>query len=189
MSAPIKLLGISGSIRRASTNTIILASLAEALAARGDVEMTLFPLNDIPLYDSDLEADLPAPVAALKAAIAGADGVVMATPEYNHGMSGVLKNAIDWASRPAFASPLVGKPVLPITSSAGFIGGARAQTQMLATLAATLSRVVVGPQVVIAGVGQKIAGGRLTDAPTLEFTLKAIDGLLADIRLTGRAAA
>ncbi|MGE4483445.1 NADPH-dependent FMN reductase [Acidocella sp.] len=189
MSEPIRLLGISGSIRKASTNTIVLHTLSEALVTSGKATLEVFPLDDVPLYNGDLEADLPAPVAALKSAITAADGLVLVTPEFNHGIPGVLKNAIDWASRPAFAAPLVGKPVLPITSSPGFVGGARVHAQLLATLHSTLSRVVVGPDVVIAGIGQKITNGRLTDATTLEFCLKAIDTLLAEIRIFSRTAA
>ncbi len=177
-----RLLGLSGSIRQASTNTAILNTLAERLG--GKAVLTVFPLNDVPLYNQDLEPDaLPQPVRALKAAIAAADGIILCSPEYNHGMSGVLKNALDWASRPAFASPLKHKPALLMTSSPGYVGGARAQAQMQETLTSTLSRVVARPQVVIAGVMQKIVEGRLTDEATIKFCLEAIDDLLAEIRL------
>ncbi len=177
-----RLLGLSGSIRQGSTNTAILRTLAERL---GDgVTLDLFPLNDIPLYNSDLEGEhLPGAVRMLKEAIAGSDGLILCTPEYNHGMSGVLKNALDWASRPAFASPLRGKPALLMTSSPGYIGGARAQAQMLETLASAMSRVVARPQVCIAGVGQKVVDGQLVDAPTIGFCLDAIADLVKEIRL------
>ena len=115
---PPRLLGLSGSIRRDSTNTVILKTLAEKLGTKAT--LTVFPLNDIPLYNGDLDGDLlPEPVRVFKEAIAASDGIVLASPEYNHGMSGVLKNALDWASRPAFASPLRNKPALPISSSPG----------------------------------------------------------------------
>ncbi len=186
-SATPRLLGLSGSIRRASTNTAILNTLSEKLGAKAT--LTVFPLNDIPLYNQDLEPDsLPQPVQALKAAITAADGIILCSPEYNHGMSGVLKNALDWASRPVFTAPLTGKPALVMTSSPGYVGGARAQAQMQETLASTLSRVVVRPQVVIAGVMQKIVDGKLTDEATVKFCLEAIDDLLAEIRLLQRAA-
>jgi chromate reductase len=188
-SAPnFRLLGISGSIRRESTNTIILRTLAEKLGAKAS--LTLFPLDDVPLYNSDLEGDhLPASVRALKDAIAAADGLILATPEYNHGMSGVLKNALDWASRPAFASPLKHKPALLMTNSAGYVGGARAHTQMHETLSSALARVVIRPQVVIAGVMQKITNGKLTDEATIRFCLDAIDDLLGEIALISQRAA
>jgi chromate reductase len=182
------LLGLSGSIRKESTNTAILRTVAEKLGARAS--LTVFPLNDIPLYNSDLEGDaLPQPVRALKEAITASDGLILCTPEYNHGMSGVLKNALDWASRPAFASPLKSKPTLLMTSSPGYVGGARAQAQMQETMASALARVVIRPQIVIAGVAQKIVNGRLVDEATLKFCLEAIDDLLAEIRLLERIAA
>jgi len=186
--ATVNLLGLSGSIRQGSTNTAILRSLGDHLG--GAATLTVFPLTDVPLYNGDLENDrLPAAVTALKDAISRSDGLILCSPEYNHGMSGVLKNAIDWASRPGFASPLRSKPTLLMTSSPGYVGGARAQAQMQETLSSTLARVVVRPQVVIAGVMQKIVDGKLTDETTLKFCLEAIDDLIREIRLLGSAAA
>jgi chromate reductase len=177
-----RLLGLSGSIRQGSTNTIILRTLAERLD--GDVSLTVLPLDDVPLYNSDLEGDrLPDSVRALKSAIAQSDGIILCSPEYNHGMSGVLKNALDWASRPAFNSPLKNKPCLAMTSSPGYVGGARAHAQIQETLSSALARVVARPQVVIAGVMQKIANGRLVDEDSIKFCLEAIDDLLGEIRL------
>ena len=185
-SSGVKLLGLSGSIRKASTNTIILQSLAERLD--GKASMTVFPLNDVPMYNGDLDGEhLPDAVRALKAAISEADGLILCTPEYNHGVPGMLKNALDWASRPVFVSPLKNKPVLLMTSSPGYVGGARAHTQLQETLSSTLARVVLRPQVVIAGVTQKIADGKLVDAATIDFCLQAIDDLLAEIRLLANA--
>jgi chromate reductase, NAD(P)H dehydrogenase (quinone) len=188
-SQPVfRLLGLSGSIRRESTNSMILRTLAEQLGDRAS--LTLFQLNHVPLYNSDLEGDrLPDPVQALRGAIAESDGIILCSPEYNHGMSGVLKNALDWASRPAFASPLRNKPSLLMTSSPGYIGGARAHAQMQETLASALARVVVRPQVVIAGVMQKIMDGKLADESTIKFCLDAIDDLLKEIHLMSRQAA
>ena len=177
-----RLLGLSGSIRQGSTNTIVLRTLSERLG--GGVSLTVLPLDDVPLYNGDLEGErLPDPVRALRTAIAASDGIVLCSPEYNHGMSGVLKNALDWASRPAFNSPLKNKACLPMTSSPGYVGGARAHAQMHETLSSALARVVVRPHVVIAGVMQKIAGGRLLDEDTIQFCLAAIDDMLGEIRL------
>jgi chromate reductase len=178
----IRLAGISGSLRQASSNTAILRTLQASLPP--GVEMTLLPLEGIPLYNQDLDvAGLPDAVREFKAAVDASDGVVMCSPEYNFGMPGVLKNAIDWASRPAFASPLKGKPVLVMTSSPAFTGGVRAQAQLRETLGGTLSRVIARPQVVIAGVNGKIEEGRLADAASLGFALDAIHDLLAEIGL------
>jgi chromate reductase len=178
----IRLAGISGSLRQASSNKSILRTLQASLPS--GVEMTLLPLDGIPLYNQDLDGPkLPEAVREFKAAIESSHGVVMCSPEYNFGMPGVLKNAIDWASRPAFASPLKGKPVLVMTSSPAFTGGVRAQAQLREALGGTLSRVISRPQVVIAGVNGKIEDGRLTDPATLTFALEAIDDLIAEIDL------
>ncbi len=111
--------------------------------------------------------------------MAGSDGVVIATPEYNHGVPGVLKNALDWASRPLGGAALTGKPVLVISVSPAFTGGVRAQAQVNETLLAIHSRPVLGPQVVIGNVADKVSDGRLTDEPSLRFALSAIDRLVA----------
>ncbi|MEK1839015.1 NADPH-dependent FMN reductase [Pseudomonas sp. NPDC089918] len=177
-----RLLGISGSLRSQSTNTAVLKALASRLGDQA--EMNLFALNDIPLYNSDLEAEaLPASVAALKEAIARADGLIICSPEYNYGTSGVLKNALDWASRPGFDSPLKNKPVLIMTSSPGMLGGVRAQSQLRETLSATLSRVISRPQIVIPHVTQKIEDGRFVDETSIEFMLAAVDDLIREINL------
>lgn len=176
---PHRLLGISGSLRAHSTNTAVLKALANRMGEHA--ELQLFALNDIPLYDSDLEADgLPDAVLALKDAISQADGLILCSPEYNYGVSGVLKNALDWASRPDVNSPLRNKPVLIMTSSPGVLGGVRAQAQLRETLNATLSR-----EVVIPGVSQKIQDGQFEDEPTLQFMLASVDQLLGEIDLLG----
>jgi len=127
MTELITLLGISGSLRRDSYNTALL--LACQQLAPGDVEVEVHRLDDIPLFDRDVEArGYPDGVVALREAIAGADGVLLASPEYNWSMSGVLKNAIDWASR-GKDSPLNHKPAA-LLSSAGGGGGRRAQAHL-----------------------------------------------------------
>jgi len=177
-----RLLGISGSLRSQSANTAVLNALSNRLGHQA--EMSLFALNEIPLYNADLEAQmLPASVAALKEAIAQADGLIICSPEYNYGTSGVLKNALDWASRPGFKSPLKNKPVLIMTSSPGVLGGVRAQAQLRETLSATLSRVIRGPQIVIPGVIEKIQNGSFIDEKTIEFMLAAVDDLINEINV------
>jgi chromate reductase len=175
-----RLLGISGSLRRESANTAVLHSLGEALAGRAQFD--IFPLNEVPLYDQDLDTDAPpAGVQSLRDAIAGADGLVIASPEYNYGIPGVLKNALDWASRPYGRSSLIDKPVLILTASPAFTGGVRAQHQLIETLHGAASRVVVRPQTVIGAVHEKIRDGRLVDQATLDFVVQATDHLLRDI--------
>jgi chromate reductase len=101
-------------------------------------------------------------------------------------MPGVLKNALDWASRPGFASPMKNKPALVMTASPGTAGGVRAQHQIRETLAAVLARPVAYPHIAIASVHQKITDGRLDDAATLDFVLRAVDALLDEVRLLAR---
>lgn len=131
-STSVRLLGISGSLRHDSLNTALLRSAQDLLPA--DVELTIHPLQGVPLYDGDVERrGFPDAVVALRAAIEAADGLVVAAPEYNFSISGVLKNAIDWASRRP-DPPLDHKPTA-LVSAAGASGGARAQRHLRDVLA------------------------------------------------------
>ncbi|HUH87482.1 MAG TPA: NAD(P)H-dependent oxidoreductase [Pusillimonas sp.] len=180
--APIKLLGLCGSLRKASNSLATIKTLAESLPA--PVQMTLFPLHDIPPYNGDQDGELcPAEVRKLKQAIADCQGLVVCSPEYNYGISGVLKNALDWASRPSMASPLKGKPALIMTTSPSFAGGVRAQVQIRETLTACLSRPLNRAQVVINHANEKVKDGRLVDQASIDFMLAAVDDLVAEIRL------
>ena len=182
---PFRLLGLSGSIRRGSNSTAVLRTLKESLPA--DVELTILGLESIPLYNEDDDTDTPpAPVAVLRRAIVEADGLVVITPEYNHGISGVLKNALDWASRPSDSAPLVNKPVTTMTSASSILGGVRAQAQLNETLHGTFSRLVPGRQVVIGNAKQKVKDGRLIDEATRLFALNAIERLLDEICMVQR---
>lgn len=179
MSKPLVLV-IPGSLRKGSNSAAVAQGLMDA--ARELAQMQLFTLDAVPLYNADLDGEHPpAGAAALKQAIKDSAGLVLVSPEYNYGMPGVLKNALDWASRPGYQSVLKGKPVLIITSSPAATGGVRAQAQLHQTLMATLSRVVAAPQVVIAGVGNKIQDGRLTDDATLKFMVESMQLLVAEI--------
>ena len=178
-----RLLGISGSIRRGSSNTAILEALRRRLAQNGKGDLTVFALDDIPPYNGDLDGEAPpAPVQAFKQAIRECDGLVVCSPEYNAGMSGVLKNAIDWASRPAFNSPLKGVPVLLMSSSPSPTGGVRAQSQLRETLVSCLSRVIVTAPVVIPLVFDKFVDGVFDSEPHLAFAEVAVDALVAEAR-------
>ena len=181
MTQHFRIHGLSGSLRRASNSTAVLRSLKDAIEP--DIALGIFPLNELPLYNEDDDDEQsPQSVRALRSAIDTSDGVIMISPEYNHGMSGVLKNALDWASRPHGRSALRDKPVLIMTASPAFTGGARAQQQMNETLLAIPARLVRRPQVVIAGVHEKVRDGRLLDTGTLRFALEAIEDLLDEIR-------
>jgi chromate reductase len=182
------LLGLSGSLRRGSATTAVLRTTAARLP--DGVAMTIAPLDQLPLYneDEDRPAVLDA-IAAFKAAIATADGIVAISPEYNHGMSGVLKNAIDWVSRPGYESVLKNKPVLVMSTSNSPLGGVRAQQQLRETFASTLSRVVARRQVVIGQAPKKLVDGALTDEATLAFIADAIGDLIDEISLLRQAGA
>jgi chromate reductase len=185
MTQPFRLLGLSGSLRRASNSTAVLRGLQDALAPRA--ALNIFSLSGIPLYSEDDDGeDAPESVSALRSIIEASDGVIIISPEYNHGMSGVLKNALDWASRPYGRSVLRGKPVLTMTASVAFTGGVRAQVQMNETLASIPTRLVLRPQIVIGSVHEKVRDGRLADEATLRFALAGVDDLLDDIRATRR---
>ena len=177
----LRLLGLSGSLRRASNSTAVLRGLQDALAPKARLD--IFSLHGLPLYNEDEDDEhAPGSVHALRSAIETTDGVIMISPEYNHGMSGVLKNALDWASRPFGQSVLRGKPVLTMTASPAFTGGVRAQQQMNETLASIPARPVLRPQIVIGGVHEKVSDGRLVDEATLRFALAGVDDLLEEIR-------
>ena len=180
-----RLLGVSGSLRRDSYTTAILRTLREELAPA--VELMLHPLDQMPLYNQDLDTQAPPEgVGRLRAAINDSDGLVIVTPEFNYGMPGVLKNALDWASRPYGASALIGKPVLTMPASPASTGGVRAQAQLNETLLATQSRLVLRPQTVIGSVHEKIADGRLVDPASLQFALQAVGDLLRETGLAER---
>ena len=177
----IRLLGLSGSLRRASNSTAVLCSLQRALSAK--VAFHIFPLHGIPIYNEDDDAEhAPESVRALRSGIEASDGVIMISPEYNHGMSGVLKNALDWASRPHGHSVLKAKPVLTMTASPAFTGGVRAQHQMNETLLAIQARLVLRSQIVIGGAHEKVRDGHLVDEAVLGFALGGVHDLLDEIR-------
>jgi chromate reductase len=138
----MRVLGISGSLRRDSLNSALLRAAAERLPAGAEL-VEFDQLREIPPYDADAEAvAVPAAVQELRAAIRDADAVLVATPEYNHSIPGVLKNALDWASRPAGQSALNGKPAAAIGASTGMFGAVWAQAETRKVLGALGGRVV-----------------------------------------------
>jgi chromate reductase, NAD(P)H dehydrogenase (quinone) len=138
----MRVLGISGSLRRGSINSALLRTAGEHLPAGSElIEFTR--LKDIPPYDADLEASkTPDAVRELRDAIRSADAVLVATPEYNHSIPGQLKNALDWVSRPAGQSALNGKPAAVIGASTGMFGAVWAQAETRKVMRALGGRVV-----------------------------------------------
>lgn len=173
----IKLLGISGSLRKASTNTALVRAAAEAA---GDVEFTLADI-DLPLFNEDVEAaGYPAKVEALVAAIRDADAIVMSGPEYNKNISGVLKNALDWQSRFSPA-PLAGKPVAIISATAGRSGGELTQFSLRHCLTPFGANVLQQPQLHVGSnyVETVFKDGALVDEKAKEKLGELMDALKA----------
>ena len=182
------LIGMSGSLRTGSYSNAVIETLREKFAGRADLR--LYDLAPIPLYNQDFEGELrPPPVKRLLADIAAADGLVLCAPEFNHSIPGVLKNAIDWASRPGFQSVLAYKHVAIMATSRGPLGGARCLEHMKVALDSCLARVSLAREVVISACETKVQGGRLVDETSLGFACAAIEALLAEIALWRAAAA
>jgi chromate reductase len=162
----LTILGIAGSLRRASYNRGLIRAAIEV--APTGTQVNAFDLGAIPMFDADVEAaGEPAAVTDFKEAIAAADALVIATPEYNHCIPGVLKNAIDWASRPARRSVLTGKPVAIMGATTGGGGTARAQAHLRDGLSYTNGFVLPLPEVLVGRAGEKFdVDGNLTDATT-----------------------
>jgi chromate reductase, NAD(P)H dehydrogenase (quinone) len=179
---PVRLIGMSGSLRSGSYSNAVLQTLREKFA--GSADITIYDLRPIPLYDQDSEGEKrPEPVKALLSAIADADGLVLCAPEFNHSIPGVLKNALDWASRPAFTSVMAYKPVAIMATSRGPLGGARCLEHMRVALESMLSRVALAREVTITSSADKIRDGRLVDETSLGFACGAVEALLREIRL------
>ena len=174
--------GIAGSLRKSSYNRALLRAAAELAPAGLSVEIA--SIDEIPLYNADVEreGDPPA-VAAMKKTIADADGLLVVTPEYNFGVPGVLKNAIDWASRPARKSVLRNKPAMILGASPGMLGTARAQMQLRQAFVFTETIVMSQPEVLVARAAEKFDDElRLTDEKTRAHLAKALEAFAEWIR-------
>ncbi|NWB53340.1 NADPH-dependent FMN reductase [Pseudomonas sp. F8002] len=179
----IKLLALCGSLRQGSNHATILRTIGTELLPP-QVSLRTHSLHDIPLYDRDLdEGDLPTSVRDLRQAITEADGVLIATPEISYGMSGVIKNALDWLSSHPSLHPFKGKPVMTLTGSPTFTGGARAQLQLSESLWAIEATPVAYPQIVITNTDSKIFEGRLADEATRQFLAEGMLAMEEMIRL------
>ena len=184
---PLTFLGIAGSLRRGSYNRGLIRAAVD-LAPAGTAVIP-YDLADLPMFNADVEAEGdPAAVAAFKRAIGEADALLIATPEYNHCVPGVLKNAIDWASRPAGRSVLTGKPVAIMGASTGGGGTARAQAHLRDGLAYTNGLVLPLPEVLVPLAASKFdAESTLTDPETREAVRDLLVSLAAWTRRMGAA--
>lgn len=164
---------ISGSLRKDSYNTKLIRAFADELPNTASADW--IDCN-LPLFNEDLESEpLPEEVVAMKETLEDADAVIISTPEYNRGMSGVLKNTIDWASRPPGKNSFKDKPVLVAAASPGSISGALAYYQVVQTLTHLGVRLVVGQEFLVGNVGDKFSSeGELIDEKTKGYIRDAL---------------
>jgi chromate reductase len=172
------ILGIPGSLRKASFNRYALVA-AQALVPAG-AALETFELEGIPPFNQDQEKQPPARVTELKAKVRAADAILFATPEYNYSIPGVLKNAIDWASRPYGDNAWQGKPVAVMGASVGILGSARAQYHLRQCFVFLNMYPVNQPEVLIASAAQRFnERGELTDETSRELIRKLLAELVA----------
>ena len=175
----MKIVGISGSIRKKSLNTFLLKAAAD-LAPDG-ISFEVVKINAIAPYNEDMDnEDKPIAITEYLNKIDEADVILFTSPEYNHGMSGVLKNAIDWASRPAFQSPLLNKPYGILTASKSPVGGARAQADLKNVLSSTLSVIYPANEYLLPNAHEKFdENGKLVDDTAIRRLKRYIEGLVS----------
>lgn len=181
----LRVVGFAGSLRGASFNRSLLRAAKEL--APEEMEIEILEIGGIPLYDADVESEGdPVPVVAFKRAVGAADGLLIATPEYNLGVPGVTKNVIDWASRPPRGSVLDGKPVALMGATPGMGGTARGQSQLRQAFVFTNSYAMPQPEVLVRKASEMFdADGRLTDEATREHLVKFLTAFGAWIRRLG----
>src|SRR5262245_26266965 len=185
MNGIVRVLGIPGSLRKASYNRAALCAARELAPA--DATLEIFDLEGIPPFSEDDERSLPARVVELKARIREADAILIATPEYNFSIPGVLKNAIDWASRPHGDNAWEGKPVAVIGASVGAAGTARAQYHLRQTFVFLDMHPVNRPEVMISKAAQRFdEHGRLHDETSRKLVRELVEALVAWTRRLGK---
>jgi len=178
MNKSITILGFAGSLRKNSYNKSILRAAREL--APEDAKVEIFDLEGIPPFNQDLETQMPEKVKEFKARIKAADAILIATPEYNYSVPGVLKNAIDWASRPYGDNSFHDKPVAVMSASIGMLGGARAQYHLRQTFVFLDMHPVNAPEVIVNFADEKIdEKGRVIDGETAEKIRKLLESLVA----------
>jgi len=176
MKKTIAILGFAGSLRKDSYNKVLLRAAKELIPEGAKLE--IFDLEGIPPFNQDLEDKMPEKVKEFKAKIKAANAILIATPEHNYSIPGVLKNAIDWASRPFGDNSFEGKPVAVMSASTGILGGARAQYHLRQVLVALNMYAINKPEVIAASAEEKIdEKGNLID----EMTRKKIKQLLESL--------
>jgi chromate reductase len=177
MSKPIRILGVAGSLRRESYNRAALRAATELVPEGANIE--IFELDGIPGFNQDEEQNPLAKVTELKKRVREADAILFVTPEYNYSIPGVLKNAIDWASRPYGDSAWNGKPAAIMGASLGTIGTARAQYHLRQMMVFLNMFPINQPEVMIGNASERFdAAGNLTDDATKEFIRQLLQNLV-----------
>ena len=176
MPSPITILGICGSLRKGSFNRQMLVA-AQKLVPQ-DAQIEIFDLHEIPIFNQDFETTPPPPVIEFKKRIRAADAILFATPEYNYSVPGILKNAIDWASRPFGDSAWNGKPVAVMSAAGGLFGGVRAQYHLMQSFIFLNMHSVVQPEVAMGKAAEKFdAQGNLTDETSKKLIAQKLENL------------
>jgi chromate reductase, NAD(P)H dehydrogenase (quinone) len=180
----LNILGFAGSLRNGSYNRALLHVAADLVPK--DAKLDIFDLEGIPPFNQDLENSMPKIVREFKVKIRSADAILIATPEYNYSIPGVLKNAIDWASRPYGDNSFEGKPVAVMSASTGMLGGARAQYQLRQVFVFLNMHPLNKPEVFVTFANQKFdEKGKLVDEKTKEFIKQLLQALVAWTRKLG----
>jgi chromate reductase len=172
----LRILGFAGSLRVGSYNRALLRAAIDLLP--DGTTLDIFDLNSIPPFNQDLEMNMPEKVKEFKSKIREADAILIATPEYNYSVPGVLKNAIDFASRPYGDNPFNDKPVAIISASVGMLGGARAQYHLRQTFIFLNMYPINTPEVIVPFAQNKFdANGKLIDEDTRRFLKQLLENL------------
>jgi len=178
MTEKIKVLAFAGSLRKGSYNKALIRAAVEV--APENVAVEAFDLEGIPLFNQEFEADPPKKVKEFKDRIRAADALLIATPEYNYSIPGILKNAIDCASRPKADTPLEGKPVAIMSASTGRLGGARAQYHLRQAFIFLNMQPVNRPEVMLSDAPHSIdADGKVTNEQTRQLIRQLLEALAA----------
>ncbi|MDQ4073422.1 MAG: NAD(P)H-dependent oxidoreductase [Thermoproteota archaeon] len=176
MDGKIRVLGFAGSLRSGSYNKALLRASLDFLPE--DMSLEIFEIDGIPPFNQDIEKDMPEKVKEFKSKIRDSDAILIATPEYNYSIPGVLKNAIDWASRPYGDNPLDGKPVSIMSASIGMLGGARAQYHLRQVFVFLNMYPINKPEVMVTFAQDKFdVNGKLTDDNTKKFLRQLLQNL------------
>jgi chromate reductase len=174
----VTILGLAGSLRKGSYNRALLREAKELLPS--DAKLDIFDLDEIPPFNQDLENAMPAPAKEFKRRIRAADAILIATPEHNYSIPGVLKNAIDWASRPYGDNAFEGKPVAIMSASIGMLGGARAQYHLRQVFVFLDMHPLNRPEVMVPFAAERFDDkGRLADGAAREHIRTLLGALVA----------